>query len=141
MKTAISRAAQRGKKYEAFAAIYWWLRSLGSERAVRAAVHELCRRYRVDMTAFCAELCMSWDELARLAGDPLVTIGAHTVKPRHAQEGDRRRGAIGDEDERLGDRGRAGHASAPSRLSGRRRQLGRRAASFAWRARSASIPP
>ena len=67
------------EKYEAFAAIYWWLRSLRSERAVRAAVHELCRRYRVDMAAFCGELCMGWDEITKLARDPLVTIGAHTV--------------------------------------------------------------
>jgi peptidoglycan/xylan/chitin deacetylase (PgdA/CDA1 family) len=29
--------------------------------------------------SFCEELCMGWDELATLAADPLVTIGAHTV--------------------------------------------------------------
>jgi peptidoglycan/xylan/chitin deacetylase (PgdA/CDA1 family) len=29
--------------------------------------------------SFCEELCMGWDELAKLAADPLVTIGAHTV--------------------------------------------------------------
>jgi peptidoglycan/xylan/chitin deacetylase (PgdA/CDA1 family) len=33
----------------------------------------------VDIAAFCEQLCMTWDELARLASDPLVTIGAHTV--------------------------------------------------------------
>ena len=31
------------------------------------------------MAAFCADLCMDWQELATLAADPLVTIGAHTV--------------------------------------------------------------
>jgi len=36
-------------------------------------------RYQVDIAAFCDELCMKWDELATLAADPLVTIGAHTV--------------------------------------------------------------
>ena len=36
-------------------------------------------RYQVDIAAFCDELCMDWDELTRLAADPLVTIGAHTV--------------------------------------------------------------
>ena len=67
------------EKYEVFHAIYWWLRSLSSEQAVREAVHDLCRRYRVDMAAFCAELCLTWGELTKLARDPLVTIGAHTV--------------------------------------------------------------
>jgi len=67
------------EKYDAFEAIYWWLRGLPTEQALRQAMHELCRRYRVDMTAFCADLCMTWDELAELARDPLVTIGAHTV--------------------------------------------------------------
>src|SRR5260370_41724999 len=36
-------------------------------------------RYQVDIAAFCQELCMSWEDLSRLAADPLVTIGAHTV--------------------------------------------------------------
>ncbi len=35
--------------------------------------------YHVDVAAFCNDLCMSWAELAGLAADPLVTIGAHTV--------------------------------------------------------------
>jgi peptidoglycan/xylan/chitin deacetylase (PgdA/CDA1 family) len=33
----------------------------------------------VDESAICRELCMSWDELKLFAGDPLVTIGAHTI--------------------------------------------------------------
>ena len=36
-------------------------------------------RYHVDIMEFCNELCMNWSELATLAADPLVTIGAHTV--------------------------------------------------------------
>ena len=67
------------EKYEAFDAIYWWLRGLPSEQALRRAMHELCRRYGIEMRSVCAELCMTWDELAKLAGDPLVTIAAHTV--------------------------------------------------------------
>jgi peptidoglycan/xylan/chitin deacetylase (PgdA/CDA1 family) len=31
------------------------------------------------MKALCAELCMTWEDLAELAKDPLCTIGAHTV--------------------------------------------------------------
>jgi peptidoglycan/xylan/chitin deacetylase (PgdA/CDA1 family) len=71
------RTAQQ--KNEVFNVVYWWLRSLESEAALRRVVHDLCRRYRVDMAAFCADLCMTWDELGELARDPLVTIGAHTV--------------------------------------------------------------
>jgi len=33
----------------------------------------------VGIAGFCEELCMTWSELAELAADPLVTIGAHTV--------------------------------------------------------------
>jgi peptidoglycan/xylan/chitin deacetylase (PgdA/CDA1 family) len=67
------------EKYEVFRAIYWWLRGLPTEQELRATIHDLCRRYSVDMPSLCAELCMTWDGIAQLAGDPLVTIGAHTV--------------------------------------------------------------
>jgi len=67
------------QKYQVYDRIYWWLRKLDSEQALRRAIHDLCRRYSVDLAAFCADLCMTWDELAALARNPLVTIGAHTV--------------------------------------------------------------
>jgi len=66
-------------KREAFDTIYWWLRERETESELRQAVHELAARYEVGVTGFCDELCMTWDELAALAADPLVTIGAHTV--------------------------------------------------------------
>jgi len=69
----------RREKYETFDAIYWWLRGRSTERELREAIHDLGRRYSVDMAAFCRDLCMDWDELAVFARDPLVTIGAHTV--------------------------------------------------------------
>jgi peptidoglycan/xylan/chitin deacetylase (PgdA/CDA1 family) len=46
---------------------------------MRGIVRSLAAYYHVDIPALCAELCMSWPELAELAADPLVTIGAHTV--------------------------------------------------------------
>ena len=55
------------------------MRSLKTEDELRRVVRDLSARYQVDIAAFCDELCMNWDELARLAEDPLVTIGAHTV--------------------------------------------------------------
>ncbi len=59
--------------------LYWWLRRRPTEAEMRAIVRDLAARYLVDMAASCEELCMTWPELAELAADPLVTIGAHTV--------------------------------------------------------------
>jgi peptidoglycan/xylan/chitin deacetylase (PgdA/CDA1 family) len=67
------------EKTKVFDAVYWWLRGLPTEQEVRRIVQDLCHRYRVDLTAFCADLCMTWNEAETLARDPLVTIGAHTV--------------------------------------------------------------
>ena len=67
------------QKRELFDGIYGWMRSLKTEEELRRAIRELCARYHVDINAFCRDLCMSWAELAELASDPLVTVGAHTV--------------------------------------------------------------
>jgi len=52
---------------------------LKSEEELRRVVRDLCACHRVDIAAFCKDLCMGWDELSQLSVDPLVTIGAHTV--------------------------------------------------------------
>ena len=67
------------EKREVFEALYRWVRTLPTEDELRKVVRDLCARYQVDVTAFCDELCMDWNELAKLAADPLVTIGAHTI--------------------------------------------------------------
>lgn len=67
------------QKREAFDHIYGFLRQLKTEEELRNIMRELTARHRVDMPGFCADLCMDWKELATLAADPLVTIGAHTV--------------------------------------------------------------
>jgi peptidoglycan/xylan/chitin deacetylase (PgdA/CDA1 family) len=59
--------------------LYWWLRARSTESELREVVRGLAAFYHVEVAAFCNELCMSWSELAELAADPLVTIGAHTV--------------------------------------------------------------
>jgi len=66
-------------KRKVFDAIYWLLHGLEDESERRRVVGEIARRYAIDTSALCREFCLTWDELARLAGDPLVTIGAHTV--------------------------------------------------------------
>jgi peptidoglycan/xylan/chitin deacetylase (PgdA/CDA1 family) len=59
--------------------LYGWLRARPSEVEVRQTIRTLADFYGVDMAAFCKEQCMNWEEIAELAADPLVTIGAHTV--------------------------------------------------------------
>jgi peptidoglycan/xylan/chitin deacetylase (PgdA/CDA1 family) len=44
-----------------------------------AAMADLCTRYRIDLAALSREASMDWEDLAKLAADPLVTIGSATV--------------------------------------------------------------
>ena len=67
------------EKRALFDELYWYVRSRPTDAETRAIVRDLAACYRVDMAALCEEHCMSWQELAELAADPLVTIGAHTV--------------------------------------------------------------
>jgi peptidoglycan/xylan/chitin deacetylase (PgdA/CDA1 family) len=66
-------------KWHLYGELYRYVRSLPTEEALRTVVRDLSARYHVDIADFCEQLCMSWDEIAQLAADPLVTIGAHTV--------------------------------------------------------------
>jgi peptidoglycan/xylan/chitin deacetylase (PgdA/CDA1 family) len=59
--------------------LYWWLRTRPTEEELREAIRDLSARYGVDMKALCDELCMTWEDIAELSRDSLVTIGAHTV--------------------------------------------------------------
>jgi peptidoglycan/xylan/chitin deacetylase (PgdA/CDA1 family) len=65
------------EKDAAFHTIYWWLRSI-DEADARAFVRELCDGVGFIPDDLCSDLMLNWDEVRQLAGDPLVTIGAHT---------------------------------------------------------------
>jgi peptidoglycan/xylan/chitin deacetylase (PgdA/CDA1 family) len=67
------------EKRALFDELYWWARARPTETEMRSAIRNLAAFYHVDVAAFCDELCMNWREIAELAADPLVTIGAHTV--------------------------------------------------------------
>jgi peptidoglycan/xylan/chitin deacetylase (PgdA/CDA1 family) len=66
-------------KRQLYDAIYRHLRNMKSEDELRQMVRDLAARHGVDIASFCRDLCMDWQEIIDLAGDPLVTIGAHTV--------------------------------------------------------------
>lgn len=72
----LSTAAE---KYEAFEAIYWWLRAIPEPR-VHDVLSELALSVGYDASRLCSDLVMTWDEIRALATDPLVTIGAHTCR-------------------------------------------------------------
>jgi peptidoglycan/xylan/chitin deacetylase (PgdA/CDA1 family) len=65
-------------KQAAFDRLHDWLRALPGEHELQREITALCAKHDVDMAQLCRDLCLSWDELKRLANDPLVTIGAHT---------------------------------------------------------------
>ncbi len=67
------------EKRDLYDEIYGYLRSMKTEDELRRVVRDLAARHRVDMAAFCRDLCMEWRDIIDLAADPLVTIGAHTV--------------------------------------------------------------
>jgi peptidoglycan/xylan/chitin deacetylase (PgdA/CDA1 family) len=67
------------EKRDIYDQLYAYVRSIRTEAELRSFVRDLGGRYQVDIAEFCNELCMNWAELATLAADPLVTIGAHTV--------------------------------------------------------------
>ncbi|MDR3466570.1 MAG: polysaccharide deacetylase family protein [Xanthobacteraceae bacterium] len=66
------------QKYEVFAFLDGWMRTLAPQDQLNAA-HDLCRRYSVDMTALSRAAAMEWSDLRALARDPLVEIGSATV--------------------------------------------------------------
>ena len=70
--------ATLGDKDRVFYFLGTWLRALGPV-ALHAAIHDLCKRYSVDLAAVTREAVMNWEEVARLAADPKVTIGSATV--------------------------------------------------------------
>jgi peptidoglycan/xylan/chitin deacetylase (PgdA/CDA1 family) len=66
------------QKQAAFEHVYWPVRSM-PEAEQRRWIRALCRQHGIDLDAQCRAQAMNWDELRRIAADPLCTIGAHTV--------------------------------------------------------------
>jgi peptidoglycan/xylan/chitin deacetylase (PgdA/CDA1 family) len=71
------RTVTAQEKQRSFEQIYGWLRSV-DEAMQRQVARALADHYDIDMSATCHDLMMSWDEIRRLAPDPLVAIGTHS---------------------------------------------------------------
>ncbi len=63
----------------AWTTLYWRLRGM-DEAAMRAVIRDIAADGGIDMAAMLDELCLGWDELRRLAEEPLATLGAHTIE-------------------------------------------------------------
>ncbi len=70
--------AETSEKLRLYDFLHGWMRSL-SAPDLSAAINDLCKRYSVDLAALSREASMNWDDLAKLAADPNVTIGSMTV--------------------------------------------------------------
>jgi peptidoglycan/xylan/chitin deacetylase (PgdA/CDA1 family) len=66
------------EKYQTYEFLASWMRTL-SPPDVSLAINDLCKRYSVDLVALSRGASMDWDDLEKLAADPLVTIGSATV--------------------------------------------------------------
>ena len=66
------------EKYDAYEFLSGWMRTLAPP-ALSFAIHDLCSRYAVDLAALSRSVAMDWDDVARLAADPNVTIGSATL--------------------------------------------------------------
>ena len=71
-------AGTTADKYDTFRFLENWIRRL-SPADLSFAIHDLCARYSVDLAALSRAELMDWNDLARLAADPLATIGSATV--------------------------------------------------------------
>lgn len=83
-------AADAAQKNAAFAAVYRRLRA-GPEERLLGAIAGLCAEAGFEAGGVAGELCLPWPDLRRLAADPAITIGAHTVShPMLAKHGPER---------------------------------------------------
>jgi len=66
------------EKYEIYTHLASWMQSLAPSD-LSFAINDLCKRYSIDLMELSRATSMDWDDLTRLASDPLVTIGSSTV--------------------------------------------------------------
>lgn len=70
--------ADTAAKHQLYRFLGDWMHSLAPAE-LSAVIHDLCKRYSVDLAKLSREAAMGWDEVGQLAADPLVTIGTATV--------------------------------------------------------------
>ena len=70
--------AGTSEKNQLYDLLWRWMRALPPSD-LSFAINDLCKRYSVDLAALSREASLDWEDLARLAADPLVTMASATV--------------------------------------------------------------
>jgi peptidoglycan/xylan/chitin deacetylase (PgdA/CDA1 family) len=70
--------ASTAEKYQLYDFLAGWMRTLPPSD-LSSAIKDLCTRYAIDLAALSREAALDWNDLAKLAADPLVTLGSATV--------------------------------------------------------------
>lgn len=70
--------ASTPEKIQVYEFLAGWMRTLAPPD-LSFAINDLCTRYAVDLATLSRSASMDWDDLTKLAADPLVTIGSATV--------------------------------------------------------------
>jgi peptidoglycan/xylan/chitin deacetylase (PgdA/CDA1 family) len=70
--------ADTSEKHHLYAFLAGWMRTL-APADLSTAIKDICTRYSVDLAGLSRDASMDWDDLAKLAADPKVTIGSATV--------------------------------------------------------------
>jgi peptidoglycan/xylan/chitin deacetylase (PgdA/CDA1 family) len=70
--------ASTAEKHQLYDFLWGWMRSLAPSD-LSSAINDLCTRYSVDLAALSREASLDWVDLAKLAADPLATLGSATV--------------------------------------------------------------
>ena len=70
--------ASTSEKYQLYDFLSGWMRTLAPPD-LSSAIRDICTRYSVDLAAVSRDASLDWSDLAKLAADPLVTIGSTTV--------------------------------------------------------------
>jgi peptidoglycan/xylan/chitin deacetylase (PgdA/CDA1 family) len=65
-------------KYQTYEFLSNWMRTLPPQD-LTFAINDLCTRYSVDLAALSRDMAIEWEDLVKLAADPLVAIGSATV--------------------------------------------------------------
>lgn len=71
--------ATAAAKYAVFERLWTWICARPTDAEMREVARDLCARHRVDLNALADADFLGWADIARLAADPLITLGTATV--------------------------------------------------------------